>query len=47
MRMTVLSRGLIFLACTYDNDAIITLQKKIDIIGFSSKFTHKKVDSTS
>ena len=39
--MTVLGRGLIFqpvlLACTYNNDTIITLQKKIDITDFSTE----------
>ena len=44
--MTVLGRSLI-LACTYNNGTIITLQKKIDGTDFPSKFSHKKVDSTS
>ena len=39
--MMVLGRGQIFrpvlLACTYDNDTIIALQKKIDITDFPSE----------
>ena len=52
MRMTVFGRGLIFqpvfLACTYNNDTIITLQKKkkIGIIDFHQSL-HTQVDSTS
>ena len=47
----VLGHGLIIqpvlLACTYDNDTIIALKKKIDIVDFPSKFIHEEVDSTS
>ena len=48
MRMTALGRGLIFqpvlLACTYNNDTIITLQKKIDITDFHHSLHTQKVD---
>ena len=46
--MTVIDHGLIFQpvltslhytqTCKYDNDAIITLEKKTDVTDFSSKF---------
>ena len=49
--MTVLGHGLIFqpvlLACTCNNDTIITLQKKIDITDFRQNLHTQKVDSTS
>ena len=45
MRTTALGHGLVFqpflLVCTYKNDTIITLQKRIDITDFPSKFTQK------
>ena len=50
LRMMVLGCGIIFhpvlLACTHNNDTIITLQKKINIIDFNQSL-HTHVDSTS
>ena len=46
MRMTVLSRGLIFqpvlLACTHNNDTTITLQVKSTLQISINVYTHKK-----
>ena len=45
--MTVLGRGLIFqpvlLACTYNIDTIITIQKKIDTIDFHQSLHTQQV----